>query len=87
MTGAKTAGSGNLIMGCCVIARMKCCVLYDSEATHSFVSNACVKQLGLSVCELQCELVVSTPTSGLIRTSSLCASCPVEVEGRRLMKA
>ena len=26
---------------------------------------------------------MSTPTSGLVRTSSLCARCPVEVEGRR----
>ena len=35
------------------------------------------------MCELQSELVVSTPTSGLFRTSSLCARCLVEVEGRR----
>jgi len=27
--------------------------------------------------------VVSTPASSLVRTSSLCARCPVEVEGRR----
>jgi len=26
---------------------------------------------------------VSTPASGLVRMSSLCARCPVEVEGRR----
>jgi len=70
-------------MGCCVITGMKCCVLYDSGATHSFVSDACVKRLGLLVCELQCELVISTPTSSLFRTSSLCARCPVEVEGRK----
>ncbi|XP_027903683.1 uncharacterized protein LOC114163577 [Vigna unguiculata] len=30
-----------------------------------------------------CELVISTLASGLVRTSSLCARCPVEVEGRR----
>ena len=45
--------------------------------------NACVERLGLPVCELQCELAVSTPTSGSVRTSSLCARCPVEIEGRR----
>ena len=66
-----------------MIAGESLCVLYDSGATHSFVSNACVERLGLSVCELQCELAVSTPTSGLVRTSSLCARCPVEIEGRR----
>jgi len=25
---------------------------------------------------------MSTPTSGLVKTSSLCARCPMEVEGR-----
>ena len=83
MTGAEATGSGNLVMGFCLIAGMKCCVLYDSGAIHSFVSDACVKKLGLPVCELQCELVISTLASGLVRTSSLCARCPVEVEGRR----
>jgi len=40
-----------------------------------------VQELGLSVSELQFDLVVSTPTSGLVRTSSVCARCPMEVEG------
>ncbi|XP_027913903.1 uncharacterized protein LOC114173613 [Vigna unguiculata] len=83
MTGAEATGLGNLVMGYCLIAGMRCCVLYDSGATHSFVLDACVKKLGLPVSELQCELVVSTPTLGLVRTSSLCARCPIEVEVRR----
>ena len=83
MTGAEAAGSGNLVMCRCMIAGESLCVLYDSGATHSFVSIAFVERLGLSVRKLQCELVVSTPASGLVRTSSLCARCPVEVEGRR----
>jgi len=82
MTGAKVTGSSNLVMGHCVISGKDCCVLYDSGATHSFVSNACVKRLGVSVCELQCELVVSTMASYLVGMSSLCARCSVEVEGR-----
>jgi len=57
-------------------------VLYDFGATQSFVSDSCVKKLGLFVFDLQCDLVVSTPTSGMVRTSSLCARCPFEVEGR-----
>ena len=70
-------------MGSCMIAGTSCCVLYDSGATHSFVSNGCVERLGLLVHELQCELAVSSLASGLVRTSSLCARCPVEVEGRK----
>jgi len=68
-------------MGRCMIASEPLCVLYDFRVTHSFMSETCVKKLGLSVCELQCDLVVSTPALGLVRTSSLCARCPVEVEG------
>jgi len=82
MTGSEVAGLGNLVIGCCVIAGKSCCVLFDFGATHSFVLESCVWELGLLVCELQFDLVVSTPTSRLVRTSTLCARCLVEVEGR-----
>jgi len=83
MTGAEATDVGNLVMDSFMIASMPCCVLYHSGATHSFMLDDCVKRLGLPVCELQCELAVSTPTPGLVRTSSLCVRCLVEVEGRR----
>ncbi|XP_027903619.1 uncharacterized protein LOC114163513 [Vigna unguiculata] len=83
MTRAEATGLGNIVMGRCMIAGESLCVLFDSGATHSFVSFAYVERLGLTVRELQCELAVSTPTSGLVRTSSLCARLPLEVEGRR----
>ncbi|XP_027903661.1 uncharacterized protein LOC114163555 [Vigna unguiculata] len=65
MTGAGAAGSGNLVMGRCMIAGESLYVLYDSGATHSFVSIDCVERLGLPVRELQSKLTVSTPASGL----------------------
>jgi len=43
MIGVEAASSGNLIMDCCVIVGMKCCMLYDSGVTHSFVLDAYVK--------------------------------------------
>ncbi|XP_027927626.1 uncharacterized protein LOC114184517 [Vigna unguiculata] len=82
MTGAEATGSSNLVMGRRIILGESLCVLYDSRATQSFVSKTFVQRLSLSVCELQCDLVVSTPTLGMVSTSSLCARCPVEVEGR-----
>jgi len=44
--------------------------------------SSSIPPLGLLVCELQCELVVSTPASGLVRTLSFCARCLVEVQER-----
>jgi len=58
-----------------MIAGRSLCVLYDSGATHSFVSESKVVELGLRVRELQFDLVVSTPASGLVRTSTMCARC------------
>ena len=58
-------------------------VLFDSGASHSFISNACVGRLGLEVCDLGCELVVSTPTSRQVTTNSSCDGCSIEVAGRR----
>jgi len=52
-TGAEAAGSGNLVMGRCMIAGESLCVLFDSRVTHSFVSIACVERLGLPMRELQ----------------------------------
>jgi len=58
-------------------------VLFDSGATHSFLSNECVRRLGLTMQELGCELLVTTPASGDVSTTSMCVGCPMEVSGRR----
>jgi len=52
VTGAEATGLSNLIVGSCVIADRSLHVLYDSGATHSFVSKSRVVELGLPVKEL-----------------------------------
>jgi len=54
-------------------------VLFDSGATHSFVSNECVRSLDL----VMRELVVATPAFGQLSTAFMCMGCPMEVVGRR----
>ncbi|XP_052736657.1 uncharacterized protein LOC128197864 [Vigna angularis] len=83
LTGAEATSAGNLIVSSCLLFGASCVTLFDSGATHSFVSKACVERLGLVVRELPCDLVVSTPAAGLVRTSDVCSRCPIEVEGRR----
>jgi len=47
MTGSEAAGSGNLVVGCCVISGKSCCVLFYSGVTQSFVSESSMRELGL----------------------------------------
>ncbi|KOM28608.1 hypothetical protein LR48_Vigan560s000100 [Vigna angularis] len=52
ITGAEAASSGTLVTGTCLLHGMPVCVLYDSGATHSFISKACVEKLGLAEREM-----------------------------------
>jgi len=45
MSGSEVAASDDLIQGKCLIADKLLDVLYDSGATHSFISHACVERL------------------------------------------
>ncbi|XP_017410663.2 uncharacterized protein LOC108322887 [Vigna angularis] len=83
MTRTEATNAGNLITSTCLLNDVSCCVLFDSGATHSFISKECVEKLGLSVRELQFDLVVSTPTADEVRTTTYCAKCSIVVEGRR----
>jgi len=57
--------------------------LFDSRASHSFISNECVGRLGLVVGDMGYKLIVSTPTSRQVSTNSACVGCFIEVGGPR----
>ncbi|XP_022633736.1 uncharacterized protein LOC106754636 [Vigna radiata var. radiata] len=84
LTGAKAVSAGNLIVSTYLLFGALCVILFDSGATHSFESEACVERLSLVVRELPCNMVVSTPAARLVRTSNVCSRCSIKVEGRRL---
>jgi len=83
LTTTEVKQSGNLLQFLCLLCDHEVVVLFDSGATHSFVSNECVRRLGLTMRELGCELLVATPASGEVSTTSMCVGCPMEVAGRR----
>ncbi|XP_020205400.1 uncharacterized protein LOC109815834 [Cajanus cajan] len=60
LSGAEAARSENLIQGTCFIAETPFVVLFDSGATHSFISVSCVQKLNLPVSLLDFDLVVET---------------------------
>jgi len=83
LTTTEVAQPGNLVQTTCLLFNHEVVVLYDSGATHSFVSNECVRRIGLVMRELACKLIVATPTSGEVSTTFVCVGCPIEVAGRR----
>jgi len=83
MTSTEVTQSSSLILYYCLLYGNSVLVLFDSGASHSFISHDCVQKLGLSTCDLGYELIVSTPTAGQISTNSACLGCSLEVGGRR----
>ena len=83
MTSTEATRSGNLILYHCFLFGNSVLVLFDSGASHSFISHDCVERLGLSTRDLGCELMVSTPASGQVSTNLASVGCLMEVEGRR----
>jgi len=83
LTSTKATKSSNLILEPCLLLGQLVLVLFDSEATHSFIGNACVGRLNLVKCDLGCELLISTPSSGQVATSSVCFGCSMEVASHR----
>nr|KYP41898.1 Retrotransposable element Tf2 [Cajanus cajan] len=58
-------------------------ILFDSGASHSFISYACAAVLGVPVCDLGLRLLVSTPASASVIASELCVGCPVVVNEKK----
>lgn len=74
--------SEDLIQGKCIIKGHLFNVLYNSGATHSFISNECIKYLKLLISLLAYGLVVSTLINILIITSLASTNCHIYIGNR-----
>ena len=61
--------SKDLIQGKCEVDGRTLTVLYDSDATHSFISHHYENRLKLPVYKLPYVSLVSTPTNKLVKTN------------------
>ncbi|KAF1888861.1 hypothetical protein Lal_00036903 [Lupinus albus] len=82
MSGAEASEVDGLIQGNCMVTSISLIVLFDSRATHSFISLECVKRLRLQTESLPFDLVVSTPTSAPVVVLAFVSQCPVVVNSR-----
>ena len=85
MTRAEAAKKHDLIQGMCFIKEKTLNVLYDSSATHSFISNHCVLHLNMLTSFLKTSLVVSTPTNDSVITNKVCLDCSLFIENRKFL--
>jgi predicted aspartyl protease len=53
-------------------------ILFDSGATHSFISNKCVARVGLDPCQAQGSYMISTP-GGKIDSNQLIRYVPIQL--------
>nr|KYP73002.1 Transposon Ty3-I Gag-Pol polyprotein [Cajanus cajan] len=83
LTGAEASTSSDLVKGKGKAAGKDVMLLFDSRASHSFISYACVAMLGVPVCDLGLRLLVSMPASASVVASELCAGCPIIVNGKK----
>ena len=54
-------------------------VLFDSDASHSFIVASCVKYLGLEVETLEKPLYVNSPLGTRVSVDQLCRDCELEI--------
>ena len=57
-------------------------VLFDTGATHSFITSKMVKELGLIPERLSIPLAVSTPSGITLNLHHICKNCLVSLENR-----
>ncbi|XP_016195589.1 uncharacterized protein LOC107636604 [Arachis ipaensis] len=70
-----------LMRGICLIGDKSLVALYDTRASHSFISFTKVEELGLKVSELPFDLHVHTPHQ-IVLTRSGCRQVGFKLEGR-----
>jgi hypothetical protein len=85
LNGGEASQSEDLIQGSCDMSGNLLIVLFDSGATHSFISMDRVKQLNLPTTSLPFDLIVSTPTAEPICVCSFCQNCPIVIQDKKFL--
>ncbi|XP_028756613.1 uncharacterized protein LOC114715871 [Neltuma alba] len=74
--------SPDLIKGILKLQGFETQALFDSGATHSFISNDYVPRLSMHMYELPCDVIVSTLAGASVKTSKGCLNCMIDFEGK-----
>ncbi|CAJ1969343.1 unnamed protein product, partial [Sphenostylis stenocarpa] len=59
--------------------------MFDSCASHSFISYSCVERLDLPTIALPFDLSRAYPGNDPIVTTKACRECPISIDGRNFV--
>ena len=59
-------------------------ILFDTGASHSFISSAFVSALDLEVDHLGSMLTMDTPVGGLVPLDRVCRNCELIISGQHI---
>ena len=82
LTGTQTVNEDRLIRGTCFFNSIPLIAIIGIGATHCFISIDCAHKLGLTISDMNGEMVVETPAKGSVTTSLVCLSCSLSMFGR-----
>ena len=74
----------NVVIGTFTIEHMHARILFDSGATHSFISLYFAKKLSKESRKMENPLIINTPLQDSIIVDHMYPACLVEVENRKL---
>ena len=66
-----------MLQGMCILKNKTLIALFDSGASHSFISLAHANELELPMSSFLYDLIVSTSIESRLLTSSVCLNCPI----------
>src|SRR5436853_5771946 len=70
-----------VVQGIITLYRSCAKVLFDTGASHSFMSVMFTKSLKLKISTMLYPLVVTTPVNGRVTVRTICRKCTLEVAG------
>ena len=78
------SATNSVVEGMMVVYNSWARILFDSGATHSFISSVFASSLGLHMDCLDGTMCVASPLGGEMAVGHVCKSCVVRVAGQKL---
>ncbi|XP_042497633.1 uncharacterized protein LOC122076397 [Macadamia integrifolia] len=74
----------DVVAGILYISGIPAYTLFNSGASHSFISKRFARKIDMTPRALESKLIVSTPTDKLAQLNGVYGPCPVEIGGKKL---